>query len=368
MSSKSPLTATRIIDRNGRATTVHRRNEPAAKTSSSIPLPKMAKAPKSYVPTDAQLKPKQFRAWFNRAVLEPKLVDLAGLMPGVPCVFEANDVEFYSVQSVVGNDEAIILMQCGVRSAEDAKHLLKRERLQHLITDHSALSDKALRQKVSAIDFCEFVSGRVINGVNEDDVIDAVKISTLKGYKLANSFRQLDNLVFEGKIAASDLRAIGPQHLRVKRGAQEIVDALARIKTGKARYDAHELRKLLDWIKNDDSNDSFEYDNGISVADRIGIAATMSLRSKNKTWRVLRNLNGRVASSEEEAFITHADRSGALLVGRGIGGNLTEGAIALYRSGVDPDVARKQLEEGRDVESIISGHLNVHQTVVGGWL
>jgi hypothetical protein len=175
-------------------------------------------------------------------------------------------------------------------------------------------------------------------------------------------------MVSRGWISAADLRTIGVKHIGRSRPIGAVLEALNTIKSGSAKYDAAGLRRLLDFIDADNMEKFDAPDKVIQLADLLGVDAVMSLRSKNWTHRAATRINGRVSPEELSDFLIYADKGNLTVLGRGLKGDRIDGAIALYRAGVDPVAAGERLGEGVDVETILGAHLNLHTSVVDGWL
>lgn len=375
MTNRSHLTPTVVVDKNGKTTTVHRKVTAQETQKASIPAPAGTASVKKdapFNPTAAQLRPERHDDYEREWEVDSSLLALTGSTgsdSGVKIFsFNANDVDFYSVRGAVGRIPASMLLKHGIRSGEDAKTFLKENDLEYLIQDRSALMKKALRKRIPGIMFSEFSTMTEINGLNDDDVIDALGIYAIAGYREARVSTMPPTSVARGEISASDLKTLGVKHIGKSRGVKPMIDALMRIKSGTASYDAAGLRRLLDFLDTDDREKFDDTEKAIQLADLLGVDAVISLRSKNFTHRAANRINGRVASQELAAFLIYADKGDLTILGRGIKGDRIDGAIALYRAGVDPVSARERINEGVDVETIIGAHLNLHASVVDGWL
>jgi hypothetical protein len=331
------------------------------------------KKEKPFKPTDVQLMPERHHDFERAWEVNPELLALTGCTTHDEAFrsfsFTANDTEFYSVRGAVGRITASMLLKHGIRSGDDAKSFLKENNLESLINDRSSLMEKALRKRIPATAFSEFCSVTAeIADLDNDDIIDALGIYMVAGYRNARSSDSPAGMVARGEIRASDLRTLGVKHIGRSRPIGAVLDALICIKAGATKYDAAGLRRLLDFIDNDNMEKFDEPDKVIQLADLLGVDAVMSLRYKKETHRTGTLLNGRVTPDEMGDFLIYADKGALTLLGSGIKGDLIDGAIALYRAGVDPVAAGERLREGADIETILSEHLDLHKSVVNGWL
>jgi hypothetical protein len=326
-----------------------------------------------FKPTANQLTPVRHDDFERAWEVDSDLLALTGSTSDDGAVrsfsFTVNDLDFYSVRGAVERITASMLLKHGIRSGEDAKNFLKANNLEVLINDRSSLMEKALWKRIPAKAFSEFCSITAeIRGLDDDDIIDALGIYMISGYRNARSADSPAAMVARGWISAADLRTIGVKHIGRSRPIGAVLEALNTIKSGSAKYDAAGLRRLLDFIDADNMEKFDAPDKVIQLADLLGVDAVMSLRSKNWTHRAAARINGRVQPEELGDFLIYADKGNLTVLGRGIKGDRIDGAIALYRAGVDPVAAGERLGEGVDVETILSAHLDLHTSVVDGWL
>lgn len=368
MTKRAHLSPTVVIDKNGKTTTVHRKLSSQGNQKAHIPAPAVAakaKKDETFKPTATQLRPVRHDDYERIWEVNTKLLALTGSTTDDEAIrsfsYTANDLEFYSVRGAVGRVAASMLLKHGIRSGEEAKSFLKENDLEILIQDRSSLMEKILRKKIPATVFSEFNSVTSdITGFDDDDIADALGIYMIAGYRNARSTESPAGMVARGQINAADLRALGVKHIGKN---QSVLNSLVQIKRGTANYDAAELRRLLDAVH------SFaEPEQVIDLAAFLDVDSVIALRSKGTAHRTLSRINGRVAPEEIGVFLTYVDKGDLSVVGSGIKGDRVEGAVALYRAGVDPVAASERLREGATVENVIGTHLNVHASVVGGWL
>lgn len=108
MTSRNHLSPTTIVDKNGKTTTVHRKNGGKSEKKAVLPAPSKATLPKKqkpFKPSEKQLVPVRHDDHERNGEVNSKLLALTGCTEDFDDIkkfsFDASDVDFYSVRGAV---------------------------------------------------------------------------------------------------------------------------------------------------------------------------------------------------------------------------------------------------------------------------
>lgn len=243
------LVPTPIVDKNGKATTVHRKNSPAPVVITALNevSPTVAHSGSSvdrpFIPTKKQ----EFQRRSLRRLINPDKIDsrIPHKTTGYEWInYDASDTEVYDVLSVTrDNITAMMLLNSGARSAEEARTLLVKYDADNLIDDRSELAQKALSRRLDPSILFEF--GETYNpslwhtGVHLDRYLDGIELYSFSRFRYK---KEVLSDVLSGAIRFSDIKTIGirmtDRHFR----SDESRSYLRALADGSATYTAEQLR------------------------------------------------------------------------------------------------------------------------------
>jgi hypothetical protein len=267
--SLSPARAV-TIDRSGHAAAVIAAPEASLQKGKKLKAKKVRPLPKA---TEAQVKTNTFDIWRPMRGIDEGLMNFTQINPSgaflVNFAFEANDVEFYSVLSVSNRPTCLVLLQIGIRSAGEAIELLRALNMGHLIEDNSALTNALYRNRVNSQTFNLFANEFIIDGKEVRNVIDALSIYKFKGFREADEYYTLPERVLDGKLNINDLKLVGWRHMNIEANRIPLYRAFKAIHRGTSKYNAEQLRDMLDLIESDPEN-TMSCAEAIKAAERYG--------------------------------------------------------------------------------------------------
>lgn len=365
--TRSQLTPTVITDTNGKVTTVYKRAAQPLPLGKQLPSPSpVAKKKRTYKPTPEQqdTKHRGLLSWHRRT--DPDLVAALGIVSSYAqpryVTFNASDVEMYSVFSATASVNARLLMEQGIRSNDEALDFLHSNGLEHLIEDHSEVMQKALERKFEFDWFILFSDHYFTKECDVSLFLDAAETNSVKGFREKPLPTPLPEMVLDGRIALSDLKAMTATLMQSSVAGEATVKALMAINSGTASYTAKQLRKCIEGSTSKISDTEL-----IALADSCGIHTATGGYNKPRAYAVMKEAETRfkyewfklrdVVSYSERLSIYGRNEIDA------------ETVITLYHSGVDvPDVV-ESLKKGLTVQQIIAIHAEgIPSSISTGWL
>jgi hypothetical protein len=242
------------LDRNGKLVTKHVRATPRQSSlKPSLPAPtagatKASPAKKAFTP-----RPKQAEQTYRSYRLstfkpsDPLSNDEErerNFYQSAYSSFNASDIEMYDVFSATATQgDAVWLMCRGVRTADEARSMLKKHKAKHLIADRSALMQDALERGVSASDFMEGYNLLTPEQRASPYALDAAefKVSSLN-YNF-NGFILED--IFNGNVSYADLKTIGITKLKPYSRAYALTGVLTKLNRGEADYSIEDVKAFV---------------------------------------------------------------------------------------------------------------------------
>jgi hypothetical protein len=372
------LIPTVITDVNGKVTTVHKRAQSQKPVRSAIPpvppvlseLTPLKKNPvRPYKPSADQKSPRVMHMVSWHRQVDPKLseaLDLSAPYQGARNVgFYASEVEAYSVFSVTSYENAIVLMESGIRSREEAFRFLEDNGLMHLEKDHSELMDMALRRKLNFNNFVLFMQRVYTKDVDPKLFADAAEANDIKGLreKPGPPDRQIPHLILNGDIALSDIKAMTTTMIASKAIGEATINALIAINKGERNYDAKQLRRALE-----EASGSLTDDETIELIDSLGFSAARSIRNKKLGFAVHWEVKDK-DGYKYNAFkrMEAVQYSNIMDIYRRY--DDAKVVIELFESGVEAGDAAKALNSGMTVPQVIAVHgQGAPKSISTGWL
>lgn len=226
--------------------------------ATAMPVPSITPSPVPSVNHPWQKKKDYREVWHYSFKPSGKLLDyLSDQDPSFAkrngYAFSASEVEMYEVLSVVNPDDALPLLDAGVRTKKDAKEVLKAAGLSKLIDDYSDMTDEALKRGIIATDYLQVFSRKwEVFRDDPDRFLDLAQETS--DLPLKHKFKDLNGnvstfqeMIDDGSIEIAHVREIGAARLR---GAVDnhgfLVEGLKRMKDGSSLYMTEHLDKWID--------------------------------------------------------------------------------------------------------------------------
>lgn len=269
------------IDRGGHAVAVVGVPDPSLKKGKKLKVKKVRPLPK---PQQAQLKVNSFDIWRPNRGIDEGLLHFTQINPSgsflVNFKFESNDVDFYSVLSVTNRPTSLVLLQIGIRTSGEAIELLRALNMPHLIEDNSVLTNALYRNRINAQSYNQFANEFIVDGKEIRNVIDALAIYKFKGFREADEYYTLPERVLDGKLNVNDLKLVGWRHMEVEENRVPLYRAFKAIHRGTSKYNAEQLRDMLDLIESDPEN-TMSCAEAIKAAERYGADYVLAQKLRN---------------------------------------------------------------------------------------
>lgn len=286
------------LDKNGRLVTKHVR--------AGKPLSVALNAPAPSLPTTKKLTPAQ-RAQKTREVAyaargDYELKRKLNVDPdGERIVITASDAEFYSVLSVASRANAFMLLESGIRTADDASNYLMDNGFEELIQDNTALCEEALARKIPPTKYIES-SVNMRGPESSDFFFDALEVysSSIPAGGRSHSRLVVASSVYDGIISLNDLKKIGFPAINKFRDKDALYDSLEKVQKKEVNYTAEDLAKLMEKY-------SMGFRNALIVTELYGAEFALTLHSPDSQYA--ENLSERGVEKERAMkLLTFSDQ------------------------------------------------------------
>ena len=374
------LIPTAVVDKNGRMTTVHKKPVPSV----SVPSALVSAAPslvgpeesqegvtpnKEFHPTKKQVTPHCFTLNLRQDTVDRRLPSRSKHDSGYQFIsFDATDIEVYDVLSTTRNHAtAMVLLQEGVRTTEEARNYLKSIDAEPLIDDRSQLAQKALERRIDAatlITFGEYYNPELWHaGDHLERYLDGVEAYSYPQFQ-TNRRGPLLSDILTGKIRFSDIKTIGLRNCKnfiVRNGN---LDTLHELANGSANYTAEQLRDAFNTA--DGNYDTYFVANLMCRKHggewAAGINWSVGAKACHEWLRTERETAD--YSATEKEFITYANEL------RKTTFRQMKDIKALFKANVSLGFAvEKSADPERfTVDQLIVMHRGVPAPMVSGWL
>ena len=370
------LTVEKRMDKNGRWVTRHVKQTPEIKGNKSLPTPQLSapqKKQKTFKPTEKQLQQTFYALDYDQYAPDVQLCQALGIDTSDPWGihrFPVNEVTFYSVLSTTAADNAIALLGSGVRTPEEAQEKLRGFGLDHLIIDNSKLAEELLRRKVSPQYFTETVAKGRAAGASEKCVMDAAEAHSVKSIREWHQRPSVQERILNDAISYDDIKTIGVGRLKkTSATGASAIHALHMIHTGKALYDASELRDLLAHIQPMDFSQrtcDLVYD----MAGEYGTDFVLNLQNFYESASLYSSIRIKASNKEQikdiiqywDAMRSHSKDSVLRMVDH-------SDIDAMRIAGVSPEQAMQGVDSRMTPQQIIAVHAEgISASVSSGWL
>jgi hypothetical protein len=300
--------------------------------------------------------------------------------------FDATDVEYYSVMSVVRPFDALNLLHRGIKSADEARKFLDENGLTHLAGDYSAYTDELLRHRINSN----------LGMVYMNDIIDAEPEPALAGEwvkmcsqkSIMDAARFIKDEMLSGQVTMEDLKAIGVRNLGhdIKTVAQYIIHSK---NDNNPNFTLKEIGMVMEDVTRDIAfekerwkanhrwgSDEFVSDNDtvparLAVVRALGEAGTLviSINTDIYDWELKRmEESGKVDPVRLGRLTFFASKARTSLFREDEYLAMAE----LFDSGVEVEKVRAFLDRAPSsmsmVERLREAKAGLHTSVVSGWL
>lgn len=359
------------MDKNGRLVTKHVRAIAPTGNRKILPAPALTRKTKGFVPLEKQLTPRVHN--FSRDSFKTNSAverAFSGWAETRDLSFNCNDVDAYDVLSVLRPLDALAAINGGAKSAAYAEDVARRNGLEGILTDNSAITDEALRRRIPATSFIA-ISNRVNKTGREvptERLLDAAEVHGNK--TLQEMGFHVD--VLRGHISLADLKAVGAPTIAGHVSIPEIRTALWEIQTGESPCDAKELKKFIQ--KANDAECAVTVP--LNLARRYGVDFTMELNDVADALDLLIRMGSDkdhdALSEDTKAFVKYYDELGRVRkeVGPRDDYNIDDDAARdMFDAGIEPRTAMDAIEQDMtSVQVLAIRDYDIAPSVSGGWL
>lgn len=281
--------------------------------------------------------------------------------------FKATDLEVFEILSVTrDNNTALVLLNEGIKSADDAVAYLKGISAEPLLDDRSELADKLRERRTGAQDFFElskyYNPALWHSGEHLDRYLDAVE--AMSHPKLRHKSGTFFSDILNGKINYSDVKTIGLRtcsRILLRGDDLSLFHGLAE---GTTNYTAEQLHEAF---KTADGN-YYSYDEIILMSKRhggdwatgidwrIGVLAMRAAHSVDRSDPNFSEMRKGFVEYADQ-FMKHADRD-------------MKSLYEIYKAGVDLDFAVEKSADPQayNAEQLIAMQEGVPVPMTQGWL
>lgn len=347
-------------DKNGKMVTRHVRNGQPVASQGNIPAPQLGAKKKAEPKASTTQKRHEMISIKYASEDLRKAASRNGYVVDI-CHFTCSDEEAYSVLSVVGFDDALALLNAGIRTKHEAQDFLAEHNLRYLEEDNSELVREAIERKMPAIPAIEGFKYANPQRPTYFDAAEAYSIKTLRD--ATGSPIGIPHMVLMDEISLEDIKHIGATRLAKaeKNMIMGVTDELKAIHAGTSKYDIDTLKKLI--IKEEENYGSYLIDS-IRFANTYGADLVLGLKNY---YRGLNNLDAMRKSEltvEDKGKIIQLEDN---LEARKISIPL-DNVMKLHDAGVPETKIIEGLEAGLSVPEIIALHEGVEASLTSGWL
>lgn len=379
----SNLIPEKRLDKNGVLTTKHVRalGKPVA-SRRQAPAPNLGGVSKKAIKARPKQLEQRRRDFGSNHIIDGDKRLLTGRPTG-SSAFTASDAEIYDVLSASSYVNALILLEKGIRTGDEARQYLEKINAGELISDNSALmnemcvrniapevaTDAMLRLEVHR----ELRPSETDYSANYADTIEFLSISSFENMRGRTAFMQD---ILQGRISLGDIKAIGVTRLKVYDRLYFLRGILSRKQSGGKDFDVDDMKKFLD--KCSDSNlvqghfktviHLFDV-SGMDGVDKLDDLKTFS----SYFWEEMKN-----DSEESKALVERAlyfaqlseaiQSSGLEKNGRYWAEGFSKDAELLLSTGVKIEDAMRLMSEGLSAQQVAGVSNGMEAAVADGWL
>lgn len=380
----SNLIPEKRLDKNGVLTTKHvraagkpvvsRRQAPAPSIGGSF-----RKAPK----LTPKQKEQRYRNFHFQPVADADKRLLAGRAPHDP-IFTASDAEIYDVLSVTNPGNATLLLEKGVRNADEAVAYLEKLGAEDLLRDHSGLMNEMISRRVSPEDT---VNGMLYLDVHmalrpgqEDhsaNYPDTIEFLSMTAFERTRGRAKIKDDILAGRINVEDIKSIGVTRLKPYDRLHFVREMLVRKQSGERDFDIEEMKAFLDKsTKSGLSQGHFK--EVIHLFDELGGEGVEKLNDLKSYTGLLWTEEKRYEDEEIGSLVRRtlffAQLSERLQngpiqrSGRYWASEFKEDAMLIYQSGVNIEDAIRLMNDGYDARKVAGIVNGMEPAVSDGWL
>lgn len=333
-----------------------------------------------------KLRPKQAEQRYRNFHFQPVIDGDKRLLAGRPVqdpIFTASDAEIFDVFSATDASNAVLLLEKGIRSADEARSHLRKIDAGDLIRDYSGLMDEMLARNVSPEDTADGVlrlDVHLARRPNQNDYSanypDTIEFLSLSAFENMRGREHFMKDILEGRINFGDIKAIGTTRLKPYDRLYFLRDILARKQSGNREFDTDDMKKFLD--KSSDSGlVQGHFKSVIHLFDEMGMEGVDKLNDlksfSSYFWEEMKNdeedTRFLVERSLYFAQLSEGIQSGPIeRSGRYWGEGFREDAALLRDTGVDVNDAIRLMNEGISARQVAGVANGMETAVADGWL
>ena len=379
----SNLIPEKRLDKNGVLTTKHVRaaGKPMV-ARRSTPAPTLGGASKRKV----KLRPRQLEQRRRNFGSHPIIDGDRRLLVGRPVgdsAFTANDVEIYDVLSVTSPTNALLLLEKGVRSGDEARKYLRQINAGELIRDNSVLMNEMRERNVSPEATTDAILRLDIHRErrpNQNDYsanyADTIEFLSIPPFESMRGRLALMQDILEGKINFSDIKAVGLTRLRVYERLYFLRGIFSRKQSGEKDFDISEMKRFLDKCSESHLIQG-HFKVVIDLFDELGIEGVEKLEDlktfASYYWDASENDSGdRKESVEKALYFSQLSEglqsSDTERTGRYWAQDFSKDAGHLLDAGVKVEEAIRLMNEGMTAQQAAGVANGMKPAVAEGWL
>ena len=125
--------------------------------------------------------------------------------------FQCNELEYYSVLSVVRPFDAMNLLHRGIRSADEAIEFLHKHGIEHLSADYSEYTEELLRQRVGPNMAAVYLDSIIDSDADPQLAADWVKMCSQKS--IIDKAIVIKDEMLSGDVTIANLKAVGVKNI-----------------------------------------------------------------------------------------------------------------------------------------------------------
>lgn len=294
-----------------------------------------------------------------------------GRLPRTGYLFTASYAEFYDVLSAVPPQDALDLLQRGVRTAQEAAEFLDQHGIEHLGWDAGALTEECMRRSLPPNKVLADM-GSVVG----EDPIGAVSYIIARGQSAAVD--EIRDYLLSGRVTPDDLDEVGLEGAAAM-GIRKVADAIIRAKAdGRDEFTLAGIRTIVrDYWKAEADRDYYGVSDEVHIEVALSVLRFHGLKAAQELGETSAYVRARSFLGEELSDADDRRLAGIAIFADGLWEMLTsdddaDAAIAAFDAGVSVKEANDWLERtdpqqpvARRLDALTQG---LHSPTADGWL
>lgn len=280
--------------------------------------------------------------------------------------FSVTDEEFYAVLALVDANNALPLLNYGMRTTEHVTEFMHRNGMKSLLRDHSAIAAAALETGMKPSDLLSFMFSTTASDRNQPGAPDAVRTFALEKKETSENQTYLGSLatmVLNGEARYEDLKIIGTALVRRHYDLESLSALLYDLflNPDDAKFTAHHIKAAIERRMankmNADTGESM-----LKLMQRFGGDFALQIRHPEKVLWLMDQVQ---MQDDAESIMEYADALYSL------NPEITPShadVLALHGHGISTDAAVTGLLEGCSGQQIIGVSEGIERPLTEGWL